>query len=94
MKFMLLPLVPLSSTLSIHIYLTPKDTDKHTNMASCIHTICIHTLREPRNDSTVHRLPLISVNGRFSPLISGPFFGLLSKLIFEQIPQAVSEVGT
>jgi len=69
-------------TLSIHIYLTAKNAEKR-----------IHTPEQPQNDSTVHRLPLISVNGRFSPLFSGLFFGLLSKLIFKQIPQAVSDVG-
>lgn len=93
-KFMLLSLVLLSPTLSIHIYLTAKDTEKHTKTHTRTQTICIHTLWEPRNDSPVHRLPLISVNGRLSPLILGPFFWLLSKLIFEQIPQAVSEVCT
>lgn len=40
-------------------------------------------------------LSSLSMEG-FPPLflISGPFLGLLSKLIFEQIPQAVSEVCT
>lgn len=74
-KFMLLSLVLLSSTLWIHIYLTAKDTEKHTETAICTHTICIHTLWEPWNDTATHRLPLISVNGRFSPLILGPFLG-------------------